>query len=81
VEVPKFWRNRRGEAVVVQLREFEGRAIVDARVNFTDREGRLKPIKKGLSLAARCLPELAKAFVIAELTTRQPGLTRHGWRP
>jgi hypothetical protein len=74
VEIAKFWRNRRGEAVVVHLREFEGRAIVDARVNFTDGEGRLRPTKKGLSLAVRRLPELARALTKAEVTARRLGL-------
>jgi Transcriptional Coactivator p15 (PC4) len=74
VVVAKFWRNRKGEAVIVQLRAFEGHAIVDARVNFTDSEGHLRPSKKGLSLAVRRLPELAAALAEAERKARELGL-------
>jgi hypothetical protein len=74
VEIAKFWRNRKGEAVIVQLREFEGRILVDARVNVTDRDGRLQPTKKGLSVAVRRLPELAAALAKAELKARELGL-------
>jgi hypothetical protein len=34
VMVARFWANRRGEAIVIQLREFEGRALVDVRKYF-----------------------------------------------
>lgn len=74
IEIAKFWRNRRGEAVIIQLREFEGRAIVDARVNFTDKEGHLRPTKKGLSIAVKRLPDLAAALAKAERTARELGL-------
>lgn len=74
IEIAKFWRNRKGEAVIVQLREFEGHAIVDARVNFTDHEGQLRPTKKGLSIAVRRLPELAAALAKAERKARELGL-------
>jgi hypothetical protein len=74
IEIAKFWRNRKGEAVIVQLREFEGRAIVDARVNFIDGEGRLRPTRKGLSVVVRRLPELAAALAKAELKARALGL-------
>ena len=74
VEIAKFWRNRKGEAVIVQLREFEGRILVDTRVNVTDREGRLQPTKKGPSVAVRRLPELAAALAKAEQKARELGL-------
>jgi hypothetical protein len=74
IEIAKFWRNRRGEAVIVQLREFEGHILVDARVNFTNAEGRLQPTAKGLSLVVQRLPELAAALAKAERKAVELGL-------
>lgn len=74
VEVAKFWRNRRGEAVIVQLREYEGRILLDARVYFTNSDGKLKPTAKGLSLAVLRLPELAAAIEKAHRKAQELGL-------
>jgi hypothetical protein len=74
VEIAKFWRNRRGEAVVVQLRQYEGHILADARVNFTNKEGKLQPTGKGISISVRRLPELAAALVKAERKARELGL-------
>jgi hypothetical protein len=38
--VQRFWCNRRGEAVVVQLREFEGQVLLDVRKYYTGRDGK-----------------------------------------
>jgi hypothetical protein len=62
VIVARFWRNRKGEAVVVQLRQFEGRAIADARVYFTTKDGKLQPTKKGLCVVVARLPDLPAAL-------------------
>lgn len=74
IEVAKFWRNRRGEAVIVSLREYEGRALIDCRVNFTNKEGKFQPTAKGLSLVVARLPELAKAINKALATAQSLGL-------
>jgi hypothetical protein len=74
VNVAKFWRNRKGEAVIVQLREFEGRAIVDVRVNFTNAEGRLQPTRKGVAVVVHRLPELATAINKALSRAKELGL-------
>jgi pantoate kinase len=66
VEVAKFWRNRRGEAVIVSLREYEGRVLIDCRVNFTNKEG--------LSLVVLRLPDLAKAINKAMKQAQELGL-------
>jgi hypothetical protein len=78
VEIAKFWRNRRGEAVVVQLRQYEGHILADARVNFTNKEGKLQPTRKGISISVRRLPELAAALVKAERKARELGLIADG---
>jgi hypothetical protein len=46
----------------VQLREFEGRPLIDVRKHFTNGEGKLQATKKGLALAITRLPELAAAI-------------------
>jgi hypothetical protein len=74
VEIAKFWRNRRGEAVIVSLREYEGRVLIDCRVNFTNKEGKFQPTNKGLSLVVLRLPELAKAINKALTTAQSLGL-------
>jgi hypothetical protein len=74
VEIAKFWKNRRGEAVIVSLREYEGRALIDCRVHFTNKEGRLQPTSKGLALVVLRLPDLAKAINQALKQARELGL-------
>jgi hypothetical protein len=74
VEIAKFWRNRRGEAVIVCLREYEGRPLIDCRVHFTNKEGKLQPTSKGLSLVLARLPDLAKAINQALTRAQELGL-------
>jgi hypothetical protein len=74
IEIAKFWRNRKHEAVVVSLREYGGRCLVDARVHFQDKDGRLQPMHKGISLVVSKLPELSAALAKAEKKARELGL-------
>jgi hypothetical protein len=70
----KFWRNRRGEAVVVRLKEYKGRALADIRVFVGDKTGRLVPTTKGIAVKMSKLPELAAAIRRAETKARALGL-------
>jgi hypothetical protein len=74
IEIAKFWRNRKGEAVIVQLREYKGRTLIDCRVHFTDKEGKLQPTHKGLTMLLGKLPELSKALAKAEKKAAELGL-------
>jgi Transcriptional Coactivator p15 (PC4) len=74
IEIAKFWRNRRGEAIIISLREYEGRALIDCRIHFTNKEGKLKPTGKGFALVVLRLPELAKAINKALAKARELGL-------
>jgi hypothetical protein len=74
VVIARFWRNRKGEAVVVQLRQFEGRAIADTRVYFTTKDGKLQPTRKGLSIVVARLPDLAAALTKAHARAIELGL-------
>jgi hypothetical protein len=72
--VSEFWATRNGQSVRVQLREFEGRALVDVRRYFTNKEGVLQPTKKGISLAITRLPDLAAAINKAQRKAIELGL-------
>jgi hypothetical protein len=78
IVVAEFWANRRGESIRVQLRKFEGVALVDVRKHYTGAEGKLLPTKKGLSLTLRRLPDLAAAITKALEKARALGLIREG---
>jgi hypothetical protein len=74
VIVARFWANRRGEAIFIQLREYEGRALVDVRKHFTAKDGTMQPTKKGLSIVVARLPELAAALTKAAAKAVELGL-------
>jgi Transcriptional Coactivator p15 (PC4) len=61
IEIAKFWKNRKGEAIIVRLTEYEGHPLIDARTWFTAPDGALKP-GKGLACTVRHLPRLAAAL-------------------
>jgi hypothetical protein len=75
IVVSEFWRNRRGESVRIQLREYEGQILIDLRVHYL-REGKLVPTQKGLSIAVRKLPELCLGVAKALKRARELGLLR-----
>jgi hypothetical protein len=74
VIVSEFWANRRGESVRIQLREFEGLALIDIRKHYTAADGKMLPTKKGLSIAIARLPDLETAITKAVNTARKLGL-------
>jgi hypothetical protein len=76
VIVSEFWATRNGQSVRVQLRDFEGRTLVDARRYFTNKDGVLQPTKKGISLAVTRLPDLAAAINKALRTAIDLGLIK-----
>lgn len=74
IEIAKFWKNRKGEAIIVTLKEFQGRALIDIRTHFTTKDGKFQPTSKGLALMALRLPELAKAINKALAKAKELGL-------
>jgi Transcriptional Coactivator p15 (PC4) len=74
IETGKFWANRRGEAVIVCLREYQGTLIVDVRRHYTAADGKLRPTSKGLALTIAKLPELTAAINKAFAKAKQLGL-------
>jgi len=76
IEIAKFWKNRKGDAVVVRLTSYNGFDLVDIRTHFTDKaDGKLKP-GKGFTCNVRLLPELSAALDRATTRARDLGLLR-----
>jgi hypothetical protein len=76
IEVAKFWANRRGEAVIVSLREYEGAVVIDVRRFYTGADGKFAPTRKGISLTINKLPDLATAINKAVTKAQELGLIR-----
>jgi Transcriptional Coactivator p15 (PC4) len=73
IEVAKFWKNRRHDAIVVSLSTYEGKNLVDLRMHAM-KNGRLVPTPKGVAMVIPRLPDLAKAITKALQKARELGL-------
>jgi hypothetical protein len=62
IVIDRFWKNRRKDAVVIQLSSYEGHNLIDLRTHSMSSDGKLLPTKKGLAVSILRLPELAKAI-------------------
>ena len=74
VKVAEFWKNRKGESIRATLVTYEGRNCFDLRQHFTAHDGRMRPTKKGITVAVLRLPELAAAVNKAVTVARDLGL-------
>jgi hypothetical protein len=75
IQIARFWKSRnRTEHVRVDLSEYKGHALINVRIWQTGSDGVDRPTVKGIALAVRKLPELAKALAQAETTAREAGL-------
>jgi hypothetical protein len=80
IEVGKFFKNRKGDVVVVQIKEYEGFVFCDIRQFFQDETGVSRPSKKGIAIGLRRLEDLAglidrtlaKARELGLIPERQP---------
>jgi hypothetical protein len=77
VEIAKFWKNRRHDAIVVSLSTYEGCNLIDVRTH-TMKDGRLVPTPKGVAMVVRRLPELAAAVTKALAKAKELGLIDDG---
>ncbi len=73
VEIAKFWKNRRHDAIVVSLSTYEGKNLVDVRMHAM-KDGRLLPTPKGVAMVVLRLPELANAVNKALAKAKKLGL-------
>ena len=53
------------EAVVVRMREYQGRRFVDVRLNFWREDGELQPTKQGFTVSLDKAGDLARAIEAA----------------
>jgi Transcriptional Coactivator p15 (PC4) len=74
IVIDRFWKNRRKDAVIIQLSSYEGHNLVDLRTHSMSSDGKLLPTKKGLAVSILRLPELAKAVNKALVRARELGL-------
>jgi hypothetical protein len=73
IVIAQWWRNRRGEAVRVQLSTWEGHNLIDIRTWHSSTEGKLLP-GKGFAASVRHLPRLAAALTKAVTKATELGL-------
>ena len=72
IVIAQWWRNRRGEAVRVQLSTFEGHNLIDIRA-WHSADGKLVP-GKGFAADVRHLTGLAAALTKAVAKATELGL-------
>jgi transcriptional coactivator p15 (PC4) len=73
IEIAKFWKNRRHDAIIVSLRSYEGRNFLDVRTHAM-KDGCLVPTPKGVTVAIPRMVELAAAMTKALSKARDLGL-------
>ena len=59
---------------MLSFSEYEGHCLINVRVYCTGTDGIDRPTPKGVAMAVRKLPELARALVKAEAKARELGL-------
>jgi pantoate kinase len=74
VVVDRFFSNRRKDVIATTLQTFKGHALVDLRKHVHDREGKIRPTTKGITMKVTRLPDLAKAINKALEQARALGL-------
>jgi hypothetical protein len=78
----RFWRNRKGEAVAVEIKRLDGTAeILDIRQWFTATDGALRPTGRGVCMALRKLPDIKRSVDKALKAARDLGLLEHEGEP
>jgi Transcriptional Coactivator p15 (PC4) len=76
IEIGKFFKNRKGDVVVVQIKEFEGVIFADIRQFFTGQDGVTRPTKKGVALSLHKLGDLAELIAKARAIAAERDLIR-----
>jgi hypothetical protein len=79
IEIGRFIKNRKGDFVVVQIKQFEGFTFLDVRQFFTGEDGKSRPTKKGIAVGLGKIKELARLVDKARETAIERGFLReHG---
>jgi hypothetical protein len=74
ISIGRFFKNRKGDIVAVQIKEFEGVVFCDVRQFFQNDAGQSCPTKKGIAVGLRKLPELIGLLEKALAKARELGL-------
>jgi hypothetical protein len=74
IEIGKFFKNRKGDVIVVQIKSFQRIVFCDIRQFFQNEAGVNCPTKKGVAVSLRKLDELARLIDKAIATARERGL-------
>lgn len=73
----KFWRNRKGEVICVEIATLNGdRHVIDVRQWFTNRGGQLRPTKSGICINILRLSDLKHAVDNAHAAAEKLGLIK-----
>ncbi len=78
IEIGKFFKNRKGDVIVVQIKSFEGVVFADIQQHFSGEDGVTRPTKKGVAVSLRKLEELAGLISKAIDKARELGLLERG---
>jgi hypothetical protein len=81
IEIGKFFKNRKGDFVVVAIKEFQGIRYLDIRQFFTGDDGKSFPTKKGIAVRLHKLEELAGLINNAIAKAHELGLIREDGEP
>ena len=70
----KTFDKNKSQQVHINLQEYKGHDLVDARIYYKDKEGDYQRTGKGLAMNVGKLPELIEALQLAELEAKAAGL-------
>ncbi len=79
VVVDRFFPNRgRKDVITTTLQTFKGHTLVDLRKHVHDKEGKIHPTAKGITMKVTCLSDLQNAINKALAKAQELGLLDGG---
>ena len=80
-KIGSLFKNRRGDVIIVQLKEYQGFIFCNIRQFFQDKTGISRPTKKGIAIGLRKLDDLADLINKAIAKAHELGLLNNEGRP
>ncbi|TYO64635.1 hypothetical protein FXV83_20775 [Bradyrhizobium hipponense] len=74
VVVDRFFSNRRKDVITTTLQTFKGHTLVDLRKHVHDKEGKIHPTTKGITMKVTRLLDLQRAINKALIKAQELGL-------
>ncbi|MCK1652254.1 transcriptional coactivator p15/PC4 family protein [Bradyrhizobium sp. 149] len=78
VVVDRFFSNRRKDVITTTLQTFKGHVLVDLRKHVHDKEGKIHPTTKGITMKVTRLLDLQNAINKALAKAQELGLLDGG---